>query len=365
MNKENIVARIEGYIADYVSLIDERYSLPIALWIMGTFCFNSFDAFPYLVITSSTKRSGKTRLSEIISCCCSKPRSVASLTAATLFSLVDQEEPTLINDEAESLSSETADSMRAILNVGYRKGQTVTRMWARNVSEFKTYCPKVFILIGDVNDTLRDRSIIIRMRRAPIDASLKRFTFDAARFEGQELREEIQSIVKNHAAEIRDQFAGHGGLPFLNDRDEEIWTSLFCIARVFCPNRIEELNSIATDLCTEKTEEAFRYVDLGEENLLADEDEYGRRLLIDLYGLVSGTNGNVIPSQQAIDMLKAIPTAPWRKFRGAGLTVHDLGNMLSRFGVKSRKIQIGKGRKERKLLQGYKREDIEKGMERL
>src|SRR5207247_3545549 len=50
---------------------------------------------------------------------------------------------------------------RSVLNGGYRKGATVTR---RGLT-YAVYSPKVFILIGDVFDTLRDRSIVIEMWR--------------------------------------------------------------------------------------------------------------------------------------------------------------------------------------------------------
>jgi hypothetical protein len=43
----NIVKRIETYIQDYVTLAEPQYAMPIALWTLGTFCFPSFDAFPY------------------------------------------------------------------------------------------------------------------------------------------------------------------------------------------------------------------------------------------------------------------------------------------------------------------------------
>ena len=37
-------------------------------------------------------------------------------------------------------------------------------------------------------------------------------------------------------------------LDFLTGRDEEIWMPLFCLARVFCPERLEELSRCAVDI---------------------------------------------------------------------------------------------------------------------
>ena len=358
---KNIVERIETYIQDYVTLADPQYSLPLALWVIGTYCFTDFDAFPYLCITSPTKRSGKTRLSEMISFCCSNPRNFAALTAATLFSSIDDEHPTVIFDESESLNSEAASTMRSVLNVGYRRGQTVPRAMAGGIKEFSTYCPKIFILIGDVYDTLRDRSIVITMQRAE---TRKRFTFEAAREEGKAIRELIDDAVKQNSGNIQKMFTDHKGLPFLMDRDEEIWTSLFCIAEVFAKSRLTELMAAASDMAAEKTGESKKFINMKAAEDRATDDEYAKKALTDLYTLFV-MNGKTIRTDDAITELKKIPTAPWRKFRGDGITAHDLANLLNRFGVRPVRIAVGSGRGNQKFYRGYKRGDVEKAMNKL
>lgn len=353
----NIVKRIEAFIQDYVTLSDARYALPLALWTVGTYCFSKFDAFPYLTITSATKRSGKTRLSEMISFCCSNPRNIAAMTPYTIFRMIESKEPpTLVCDEAEALSSEAAGSMRAILNVGYRRGQTVPRGdTSGGIKEYSTYCPKVFVLIGDVNDTLRDRCIVMQMVRAE---PRKRFTYDAARSEGQQLRELIQAAIADNAGNIEHAFLNHKGLEFLQDREEEIWTSIFCIAQVFCKDRVEELRMIATDMATEKTQDMRRYTSLRDAEEAATDDEYAKRLLSDLYALLM-VNGTTIRSETAVERLKQIPTAPWRKYKGNGIDPVSMADMLSRFEVKPERIAIGRGRGNQKFYRGYKRKSVE------
>lgn len=358
---KNIVERIETYISDYVTLADPQYSLPIALWIIGTYCYADFDAYPYLCITSPTKRSGKTRLSEMIAFCASNPRNFAALTAATLFRSIDVDKPTVIFDESESLNSEAASTMRSVLNVGYRRGQTVPRAAAGGIKEYSTYCPKIFILIGDVYDTLRDRSIVITMQRAE---TRKRFTFEAAREEGKAMRELIDGAVKQHSGDIKKAFMSHKGLPFLMDRDEEIWTSLFCIAEVFAKHRITELQAAASDMAAEKTGDSKKYINMKAAEDKATDDEYAKKALTDLYTLFL-QNGKHIKTDDAITNLKAIPTAPWRKFRGDGITAHDLANLLNRFGVRPVRIAVGSGRGNQKFYRGYKRADVEKAMLKL
>jgi hypothetical protein len=358
---KNIVERIETYLQDYVTLADPQYSLPIALWIIGTYCFMDFDSYPYLQITSSTKRSGKTRLSEMISFCCSNPRNFGALTGATLFRAIDEEHPTIIFDEAEGLNSEAAGTMRSVLNIGYRRGQTVPRLAAGGLKEYDTYCPKIFIQIGDTYDTLRDRSIVITMQRAE---TVKRFTFEAAKEEGRLLRELIDEAVKLHSGNIKKAFLDHKGLPFLMDRDEEIWTSLFCLCEVFCRGRVTELQAAASDMSAEKTDEAKKYLNTKEAEDKATNDEYSKKALTDLFTLFLN-NGASIRTEDAIAGLKAIPTAPWRKFKGDGITAHDLANLLNRHDVRPVRIAVGSGRGNQKFYRGYRRGDVEKAMNKL
>ena len=349
----NLVSKIEKFIGKYITFSDASYSLPVALWVIGTFLWPDFDVFPYLVITSDTKRSGKSRLAELIGFCCSNPVPSGALTAAALYHTMAASQPTMFFDEAEVLSNEAANNMRAVLNMGYRKGQTVRRVIGNDVKEYPTYCPKCFILIGDVFDTLRDRSIVIRMRRGE---PKERFVYDAAKGEGDAIREEIAAVLEAHKSEIINAYMNFKGLDFLTDRDEEVWSGLFVIASILTPGRVTELTRAAVDIATEKTALKRSYKDLEGAEQKAEEEEYSVRLLRDLYTVINGDKA--ITTADALDRLKNLPTAPWRKFRGAGLTAMDMAYLLNTHDVRPTTIQIGKGRKDRRVLKGYKREQV-------
>src|SRR6267142_2732614 len=181
-----IVSDVETYLNRFVAFMEPVYALPIALWIIGTYCFPQFDAFPYLVITSATKRSGKTRLSELVGFTASNALPMTGLTGPTMFRLIDRDQPTIIFDEAERNNSEGASLLREVINTGYRRGQVIARTLGSNIANFKTYSPKVFVLIGDVYDTLRDRSIVVEMQRA---TPKERFVYEPVRAEGAVLRD--------------------------------------------------------------------------------------------------------------------------------------------------------------------------------
>lgn len=348
--EQELLSRIMNFVLRYVSFSDD-YALPIALWTICTYIFPSFDAFPYMVITSDTKRSGKTRLGEIISFMCSNPRSFGAMTPSAMFRVIDEVQPTIFFDEAEILSQESAGTMRSVLNMGYRKGSTVPRTIGNEVVEFKTYCPKVFILIGDVLDTLKDRSIIVRMKRSEAPS---RFVYEPAKAEGEEIRDAIAEMLSAKRYEIEQKFTEFSGIEFLTDRDEEIWSPIFVLASVLCPERVKELSRIAVDMATEKTAEKKRYTDLmkqeAEEN--AQKVEYSIKLLRDMHIVMKGKN---ISSQEAVEALRSLPLSPWRKFRGDGITMHNVADTLAKYGIKTAPFRRGK-----QVLRGYKWEQVDK-----
>jgi hypothetical protein len=181
----------------------------------------------------------------------------------------------------------------------------------RRDGDYETYCPKAFALIGDVHDTLRDRCIVIEMKRRE---PARRFIYAAAKEEGDALREAINAAVTSKAEEITEALRSFEGLSFLTDRDDETWTPLFVLCRLICPDRIDELTRAAADLSAAKTAKAKRYSELGEEEDRAEEEEYAVRLLQDMLHVIG--DQKQITTQEAITKLREIPTSPWRRFRG-------------------------------------------------
>lgn len=351
------LAKLEKFINRYCIFSDQSYALPLSLWILSTFIHTDFDSLAYLCITASTKRAGKTRCAEIISFVCSNPVSSGALTPAAIYKQINEVHPTIFFDEAETLNSEAASTMRAILNMGYRKGSKVQRMKGEQVMEYDVYCPKVFILIGDVNDTLKDRSIIIRMKRADADQIPQRFVYEVAKTEGAEIRSELAEAIEENHSLLYENFVNFKGIEFLSDRDEEIWSPMFVICQTLFPERMKELERIATDITAEKTVDSATYRSLLGEGVeeKARDDEFARRLLADMATAINGEKH--IPTMQLIERLHAIPTAPWRKYRGEGLNPHNLGDMMDRFHVQPKNLKIGK-----KVLKGYKLVDVKKAL---
>lgn len=358
--KQTLIDRIETYLRSYVVMADDSYFLPTALWIAATHTWDSFDAFGYVCITSLTKQSGKTTLANLIEFSCHEPHQITAMTPAAMFHCIEEKKPVIICDESEVLNSESATFLRAALNAGYRRGSKVERIGeGGKIVEYQVYCPKVFVLIGDVYDTLRDRSIIVRMKRG---RPVKRFVYKAAKSEGHDLRAEAVETMKEHKDEIEKMYHDFKGLIFLPGRDEEIWTPLFVLASMLCPKRMEELTRCAVDIATEKTHETNKSKNLAAENA-AESDHFQVLLLRNILEiapqLTQDARGDTKPRKDSrgskrkqekailrpdavLEALKQMTTGPWRKYRAAGtllqrdgLSRDQMADLLARLGVKT------------------------------
>src|SRR5882724_3555038 len=99
-----LLATLENTFAKYLAL-DAGLPLVLALWTLATHVFDCFDAFPYVAITSPTKRCGKTKLAEIIDLLCCNGLRTAGASAPAIFRTIQLQESnggtvTLILDEA-------------------------------------------------------------------------------------------------------------------------------------------------------------------------------------------------------------------------------------------------------------------------
>jgi hypothetical protein len=261
---------------------------------------------------------------------------------------------TLLFDEAESLNSEAASAVREYLNVGYRAGQCVYMPGAGpdDVIEYPAYSPKAFILIGDVNDTLRDRSIIIELQRRPVTKIYRH----------AEVETEAQALDID-AADIDQMLDSDPTIDpyeFLEGREAEIWSPLFALAQALAPEIVPALTRAAVDMGTLKQttdKRRFSEIRASAEQQTTDA-AFSERAMRDVATIMDGHDRMF--TSDIIAALKAIDTAPWRTYCGTGLTPVLLSDLLSTFGVSTRWVRIhGKSKR------GLQRTDVLDGAAKL
>ena len=338
----NIIAKLEGHFSKYVAAPAD-YHFVAALWAAMTYIYRSLDTVPYLCVTALTKRSGKTLFAvDILKPVCSMPLNATAMSGPVLWRKLEENNGgVLFADEAESLVSEAATKLRSALNIGYKRGQTVPIVVGGSVVDMPVFGPKCFVLIGDVNDTLRDRSIVLYMRRATpeAEANLTRYVSSRVEADAAVLGAELGEVMAEKAGAIIDVYHNHDGLNWLSARDAEIWLPLFAICEVIAPERIDELKRVATDLSADKTGDTMKFSASAAKDAekLAERAEYCIKLMRDLYDLCG--DKKYVLSSDAIGMLKAIPTAPWRRYKGRGINEQDIGYLMpTRYQAKNIKV---------------------------
>jgi hypothetical protein len=342
-----VVRDLEVFLTRYVILPD-RTALPLAIWVLLTYMFSSFDAVPYLVINSPAPRCGKTRLLECLELVVSAPRRASNISEAALFRILDKAKSTLLLDEAETLNgkSERAEHIRQILNAGNRRGALVTRCVGQGTnvetSDFSVFGPKVLSGIGNFPNTITDRAIVVSMHRRRDSESVERFLYRTASPEGAALRQRAEQFVAKCKEEIEAAYA-RVALDFISDRDAEAWSPLFAILAIADDSRLQELRSSALTLTRTKATDA-------------EDDNLSLRLLADVRSVWPRHEAKIFTAD-LIGRLKRIEDGPWES--DDRLDARKLSRFLKPFGVTPATVQIGKDNRK-----GYYRESAEAAFDR-
>jgi putative DNA primase/helicase len=141
----------------------------LALWSIHTYAIDAADVSPILAITSPMPRCGKSRLLDLLEALVFRCKKSSGTTASAMFRSIDKHQPTLLNDECDTLFTKKNPNpeLRAVFNAGNRRGATIERCVGDNhePTPFNIFCPKATAAIGKLPETLEDRSIEIRLER--------------------------------------------------------------------------------------------------------------------------------------------------------------------------------------------------------
>lgn len=376
--EQNIFDAIRAFLLSYIMFPDPVLADVCALWAMGTHVYNKFDSFGYLVITAAVKRSGKTALAECISMVSHDAFMGTGITPSVIRDYIAMGKSVFF-DESELLNSEASNTMRSYLNIGYRYGQKIpVRVGPDEIREMPAYGPKCFVLIGDVNDTLRDRSIVIELHPSTEPPNVYRF---------RTAKTQADRIVGNVDNDTRDSDltdainAGYHGeifdafdVPILRNREGEVWSVIFSLAKAFCPERLETIIACAVNLASTKmTTEKRRFSEIRntEEGKRTD-DTFTKWALTDMLSVFRAGDKQLYTAD-IIDRMKEIPTSPWRTFKGSGLEPQRLSDLLSSHNVKSADLKTYERDRHGKVIRpykqivkrGYRKVDVEDAIARM
>ena len=360
MTGAQLVAKWAGLLRRYVAL-SEGQALVCALWAINTYFYERFPVVPYLEIWAVGKRSGKSTLAEILSLMSRGGRVLATIRVLSMVKLIEAKEGAYVPfiEEAERFSKANLDDTRSIIAAGYRRGA----VHELEKASYRVFCPKAFVLIGNVHEIIRDRCISVKLERATPAENwiLDRYVAEA---EIADLEVGLRELVKD-ASKIDVIKTADGPRFHLVDpawlpsaRDREIWTPIFSIARALrCSEaQMETLQRASVDMSILKTLPPVVYHP-SQEEAVSDDANAAEAVLKDLLTVLTPLEA-FIGTADALQRLHSIATSPWRAWRGDGLNEVTLANLLKRFGIEPVNGQIGKGRKDRKIVKGYKVKEL-------
>jgi hypothetical protein len=335
----DLLREVESFIRRFV-VLPECASLPLALWTIGTYAFNSFESYPYIALLSPEKGCGKTRTTEVLELIALNAVRTVCASEASLFRLIEENQPTLIFDEAEILTgkSDRAEAVRCLLNAGNRKGISVARCAGNShtLRFFAVYCPKVVCAIRVCPETVKDRAIVIFMQRKRHGDSVERFILRRVRPNAKNLGDRLNAFVRENRPLIEHAYE-HINVDFLSDRELENFEPLIAILTVADATRLNELRRVAETLTAGKAESVR-------------DDSLSLRLLADIRSIWPKEQQRVL-TRRLLDSLKAISDAPWSE--EYPLNDRKLARLLAPYGIHPTEV-----RAEAEKGKGYKIEDL-------
>jgi hypothetical protein len=323
----------------------------VALWIAHTHAIDAADATPYLAITSAEKQCGKTRLLEVGELLVANPWLTGKVSAAVLIRKIDSEQPTLLLDESDAAfagEKEYAEALRGVLNTGHRRGGKasccVGQGTAITFKDFSTFSPKAIAGIGNLPDTIADRSIPIRLKRAARCEHVERFRRRDVEAEALGLRGRLEAWS---AVTVENLRTARPVLPdALTDRQQDGAEPLLAIADLAGGEWPETARLALIELCGDAQ---------------TDDQSIGVRLLADIRGIFQGRDGDRIPSVELATALAEIETSPWGEWGKAGkpLSAPKLARLLGRFAIVPHSVRVGD-----RTPKGYTLDDFQDAFER-
>jgi hypothetical protein len=343
-----VLDRALALLLKYCQLPSDEAGHAIMLWAACTHALPALPAAPRLAITSAVKRSGKTRVLDIVEGLVHEPLVTMNATVAAVFrSLGVDHPPTLIVDEVDTIFgskrvAENNEDLRGLINAGFQRGKDALRCVGPSQipTLFPTFAMAALAGIGGLPDTIVDRSVTVRMKRRRPGETVSPFRERRDRPALEKVRGELCTWLAGPAvqAELADAEPVDLGL---EDRAADVWEPLIMVADLAGGHWPDRARAAGKKLTDDNADDER-------------DDSEGIRLLHDLRDVFGIIQGDFAPTDVLLQHLRAIDDAPWRD---ADLNGHRLGRELRVFGIRSSRDSAGAKR-------GYKRNAFTDAWER-
>jgi DNA polymerase III delta prime subunit len=213
---------IENFITQFVVVKPESIRA-MALFVLHTHAHDAASHSPLLWLSSAEKRCGKSTTLKPLGRLVPNPILTSNMSVPGMLRAIESIRPTFLIDEMEHALKATS-GLHGILNLGHSPDGVMVRADAT----YSTWAPKVLALIGELPDTLEDRSIRIALRRRLPSEKVERFGPVHEKI-AVTLRKRCETWI--NAATLKALRDADPALPVsLDDRAQDNWRPLIAIA---------------------------------------------------------------------------------------------------------------------------------------
>jgi len=312
------------------AVLPEHVTTALALWCVFTYLIDVMDIAPILVISSPEKRCGKTTLLSILLKLVYRPLPASNISAAALFRTIETWKPTLIIDEADTFIK-NSDDLRGIINSGHTRP---TAFVIRTVGDdhtpkqFSTWGAKVIAVIGDVPDTINDRSIVISLKRKFNHEIIEKIRYaDPKIFD--DLCSKLLRFANDNAETIKNIRPSFPRDINISDRALDNWEPLLAIAGLAGEDWISKVYQAAQALSPNE----------------ADVTSVGVELLQDIQKIFLEKNITKISTKDLIEALCEDEESRWVTYNFKGndkrITARQISRILKEYKINSKNVKFG------------------------
>ncbi len=344
-----ILDAVRAHLCRFIAYPSPHSAIAHALWIAHAHAMDAWESTPRIAFLSPEPGSGKTRALEITENLVPRPVEAVNVTPAYLFRKVADESgrPTILFDEIDTVFGPKAkdnEEIRGLLNAGHRQGAVAGRCVVRGkqieTEEIPAYCAVALAGLDDLPDTIRTRSVVVRMRRRAPNEQVEPYRRRDHAPQGHALRD----LLADWAGKAEDGLGQarpempHG----IVDRDADVWEPLIAIADAAGGDWPDLARVSAVTLVTSSK---------------AATPSLGIRLLEDLRTVFE--NHDQLPTSLILERLNGMDDAPWGDLRGKALDARSLAQRLKKYEVRRTTIRIGDS-----TAKGYTRADLHDAWQR-
>jgi len=303
----------------------------MALYVLHVYLLKLFGLSPYLRFSSATIASGKSTAMLMVSFLLPRGMTTTSLTAPTIYRLVDQFQISLCLDEADLKSKESREILALLLGSYLKYTSMVPRVNMDKGGDFdffKAWGGKVFAGTKGFPEAAESRSIEIFMPKKTDDDIVEDLFFDDLPEMAKPLKQKLIRFVNDNIEDAKKLCSKENRKTLipkgLDSRSKNNWFPLF----------------VGGKLCGE------RWFKIAQDASLALEEDKDE-MTIDglLFGIIKkefSDQTNVF-RDDIIKILNKNEDGPWGAYNeGKGMNTKDINKTFKRFKIKIAKtVSIG------------------------